>query len=72
MLLVKRRVGFVLDAAQIGLAPEAFSAFRRIVLKQFGEGEFEADLCRLFERSASGPEGTGTGRSHAGEKGGAP
>ena len=71
-VLVKRRIGLILDVAEAALPADRFPAFRRIVLKEFGDDGFAADLLRLFEEAATGTERNGTGGNHACGKGGAP
>jgi hypothetical protein len=70
--LLKRRIGYILDVAEAALPADRFPAFRRIVLKEFGDDGFAADLLCLFERDAAGSERNGTGGNHACGKGGAP
>lgn len=70
--LVRRRIGFILDVAEAALPADRFPAFRRIVLKEFGDDGFAADLDQLFKEDAAGSERNGTGGNHACRKGGAP
>lgn len=69
--LANVRINHILDVAEASLPPCNFEAFKRIVLKQFGDRCFVADLDRLLSGSAAGLEWNGKGRNDTGRKGGA-
>lgn len=60
--LALKRVTPILDAAEAALAPHNFEAYRRIVLREFGDRGLTADLKELFRNAArngtewNGPE----------------
>jgi hypothetical protein len=72
MELVQRRIGRVLDVAEVGIGADRFPAFRKVVLKEFGKDGLSADIERLLRETADGSGRNGTGRNEEGEKGGAP
>lgn len=48
------RITNVLDTAEAALPPERFKAFRRVVLRAFGDRGLTADLHQLLGRSVVG------------------
>lgn len=62
---LNERKNTILDSAEAAMAPSQFAAFRRIVLKAFGNNGFEAKL----KLTISEMERNGTGRKlHAGKE----
>ena len=74
--LINHRVTVILDAAEAAfLAEHQFKAFRRLVLREFGEECLQSELKALLQRpgrNAAGLVGNRTGRNDLGTKGGAP
>ena len=66
------RITNVLDTAEAALPPERFKAFRRVVLRAFGDRGLTADLINCSAGRLSGMERIGMGRNDPGRKGGAP
>ena len=68
---LNEHVGRLLDVAEVALPPDRFVAFRRIVLREFGERGFAGDLRDMCAMFAAGRDGQGRGRTEPGGKGGA-
>jgi hypothetical protein len=68
---VRSHVNRVLLAAQIGLLPHQFDAFRKLCLDEFGNSGFGKDLEKIFH-SNNHAERQGSGRNTLSKEGGAP
>lgn len=63
MTAVNGRLTNVLDVAEAALSPPQYEAFRRVVLREFGDKGLKADLRGLAKgNSGGGLDGNGTGR----------
>jgi hypothetical protein len=57
--LVKPRMKRILEFGELALAPGQFTAFRKLVLDEFGRSGLESELERVFREKRKEQVGTG-------------